>query len=181
MVSVTSDQDSVENQPFQQIGSNIAKGTPPGVTVVTYSNKEGEQAFHGKLIITGVTRSTLYDNMAFIEATQHGISGLTVKDFVGRYGHRSLISELLEVSTSNLSRLFKRKKLDSSKSEMILDTTRVLERASDIFGSVEKANQWLDMKNPALGGQAPIELFKTFKGRELVEQALNKIEYGEFV
>lgn len=121
------------------------------------------------------------DHETFIETTRKGLSGKIVKQAVDALGHRDLFVRLLETTTGNLNRFYRRKTLNTYHSESILDTLRVFSRANSVFGDPDVAREWMDTAIPALGGQTPISLCDTFEGRNLVQAALRKIEYGEFV
>ncbi len=121
------------------------------------------------------------DHETFIKATRKGLSGKIVKQAVDALGHRDLFVRLLETTTGNLSRFYRRKSLNSYHSEGILDTLRVFSKANSAFGDPDLAREWMDTAIPALGGQTPISLCDTFEGRSLVQAVLRKIEYGEFV
>ena len=121
------------------------------------------------------------DNETFIEATRKGLSGEIVKQAVDALGHRDLFVRLLETTTGNLSRFYRRKTLNTYHSEGILDTLRLFSKANSVFGDPDVTREWMDTALPALGGRTPISLCDTFAGRSLVQVALRKIEYGEFV
>jgi putative toxin-antitoxin system antitoxin component (TIGR02293 family) len=121
------------------------------------------------------------DHETFIETTRKGLSGKIVKQAVDALGHRDLFVRLLETTTGNLNRFYRRKTLNTYHSESILDTLRVFSKANSVFGDPDVAREWMDTAIPALGGQTPISLCDTFEGRNLVQAALRKIEYGEFV
>ena len=121
------------------------------------------------------------DHETFIEATRKGLPGNIVKQAVDALGHRELFVRLLETTTGNLNRFYRRKSLNAYHSEGILDTLRVFSRANSVFGDPEIAGEWLDTAIPALGGRTPISLCDTFEGRNLVKVALRKIEFGEFI
>jgi len=121
------------------------------------------------------------DHETFIEATRKGLSGKIVKQAIDALGHRDLFVRLLETTTGNLNRFYSRKTLNSYHSEGILDTLRVFSKANSVFGDSDRAGEWMDTAIPGLGGQTPISLCDTFEGRDLVQVALRKIEYGEFV
>ena len=76
--------------------------------------------------------------------------------------------------------MYRRKALGPAQSEVLLDTLRVFFRATSAFGSLDRASEWLDTALPALGGQRPIDLCDTFEGRRLVQDAIQRIEHGEF-
>jgi putative toxin-antitoxin system antitoxin component (TIGR02293 family) len=121
------------------------------------------------------------DHETFIEASRKGLPGNIVKQAIEALGHRDLFVRLLETTTGNLSRFYRRKNLNTSHSEGILDTLRVFSKANSVFGDSDVASEWMDTALPALGGRTPISLCDTFEGRNLVQIALRKIEYGEFV
>ena len=95
-------------------------------------------------------------------------------------GHRELIVGLMGTTSGNLHRVYRRKALSPAQSEVLLDTLRVFLGATDAFGSLERANEWLDAPLPALDGERPADLCDTFEGRRLVQHAIHRIEHGEF-
>jgi putative toxin-antitoxin system antitoxin component (TIGR02293 family) len=121
------------------------------------------------------------DRTLFITLTRKGLPGDVLKQAVVKLGHRELFVRLLETTTGNLNRFYRRKALTQSQSEAVLDTLRLFSKATSVFGDQEKALQWLECSIPALGDQIPIDLCDTFEGRKMVQGALRKIEYGEFV
>jgi len=121
------------------------------------------------------------DRTNFITFTRKGLSGEVLKQAVVTLGYRELFVRLLETTTGNLSRFYRRKALTQSQSEGVLDTLRLFSKATSVFGDPKKAKQWLECSIPALGDQVPIDLCDTFEGRKMVQGALRKIEYGEFV
>ena len=127
-----------------------------------------------------VPAAVFSNHETFIEATRRGLSGKIVKQAVDALGHRDLFVRLLETSTGNLNRVYRRKALNTYHSEGILDTLRVFSMANSVFGDPDISSEWMDTALPALGGQTPISLCDTFEGRNLVQIALRKIEYGEF-
>lgn len=132
--------------------------------------------------IKGIAISTqvFEDSAKFIRTVQEGLSGAIVRQAVESVGHRELFISILGVQSSNLSKVYRRKRLNKNDSESVLDFLRVFRYATDVFEDAEKANEWLETKVPALGGKRPIELCDTFEGRELVRAALCSIEYGDF-
>lgn len=57
---------------------------------------------------------------------------------------------------------------------------RVLERAKEVFGDPEKAREWINTPNLALGNK-PIALLETEEGEGAVLGVLNSIETGGVV
>lgn len=56
----------------------------------------------------------------------------------------------------------------------------MLAKATEVFGSKERAEEW--MAKPAMGldGQRPIDLLQTLQGTELVSDFLTRLEYGVY-
>ncbi len=121
------------------------------------------------------------DRNSFIRAARRGLPGEVIRQAVNILGHREVFVRLLGTTRGNLNRHYCRKALSPVQSEGILDMLRVFARAITVFGDVNSAREWLDTTLPAMGGHSPLEMCDTFTGRALVQGALNKIEYGEFV
>ena len=79
------------------------------------------------------------DQATFIEATRNGVSGEVLRQAVEALGHRDLFVRLLETTTGNLSRFYRRKALNAYHSEGILDTLRVFSKAIRVFGDSDIA------------------------------------------
>ena len=127
-----------------------------------------------------VAPETLADDAAYIRAARRGLSGAVVRQAVGVLGRRETLAQLLGATPANLNRLYRRSALGRGQSEALLDMLRVVSRAVHVFGTLDRANEWLDVALPALGGRRPIDLCDTFQGRRLVSDAIRRIEYGEF-
>jgi putative toxin-antitoxin system antitoxin component (TIGR02293 family) len=56
----------------------------------------------------------------------------------------------------------------------------LMAHALDTFGTADKARSWLATPNPALNDEEPLELARTAKGAERVEEVLTRIDYGIF-
>jgi putative toxin-antitoxin system antitoxin component (TIGR02293 family) len=64
-----------------------------------------------------------------------------------------------------------------SKTWMLAETVA---KASEVFGGREAAERW--MVKPAMGldGMRPIDLLRTSQGAELVNEFLERLEYGVY-
>lgn len=58
---------------------------------------------------------------------------------------------------------------------------RVTSSVEKVYGSRERAQQWLNRPNPRLDGRAPITLLDTDNGMQRVEELLGQIDEGFFV
>jgi putative toxin-antitoxin system antitoxin component (TIGR02293 family) len=56
----------------------------------------------------------------------------------------------------------------------------ILARATDLLGSQEEAERWLQKPAMALDGRRPIDLLSTPAGVELVDDHLVRLEYGVY-
>jgi putative toxin-antitoxin system antitoxin component (TIGR02293 family) len=57
----------------------------------------------------------------------------------------------------------------------------ILAKATTVFGSQERAEQWLERPATGLNRRRPIDLLSTPAGVELVEDFLERLEYGVYV
>jgi putative toxin-antitoxin system antitoxin component (TIGR02293 family) len=57
----------------------------------------------------------------------------------------------------------------------------ILAKATEVFGSQEEAEQWLQRPAIGLNQRRPIDLLETPAGLELVEDYLERLEYGVYV
>lgn len=55
---------------------------------------------------------------------------------------------------------------------------KLYQRASDVLGTVEKAEIWMKRENRALGNIIPISLIDTEEGRKTIDNILGRIEHG---
>ena len=117
---------------------------------------------------------------AFIRTVRAGVPGGVVRSVIKAFNNRELIARVLDISASNLSRVYRVKHMSRTDSEELLDMIRIYRQAIAVFGSTEKAIEWIKTPLSALSGESAEDLFDTFEGRQWVAQALRKIEYGEF-
>ena len=62
-------------------------------------------------------------------------------------------------------------------SELCAET---LAKATEVLGSKDDAQRWLEMAALGLDGQRPIDLLQTPAGAELVNDFLTRLEYGVY-
>jgi putative toxin-antitoxin system antitoxin component (TIGR02293 family) len=72
-------------------------------------------------------------------------------------------------------------KLTVEESDRVLRMMRALSQAEEVYGSRERALQWLRLRNSRLSRRTPVELLKTDAGSRIVEELLVQIDEGIFV
>src|SRR5580704_15196458 len=75
----------------------------------------------------------------------------------------------------------RREKLTVEESDRVLRVIRVLSLTESIYGSRDRALDWLRKPNARLDGRAPLSLLKTDTGSRIVEEMLIQIDEGMFV
>jgi putative toxin-antitoxin system antitoxin component (TIGR02293 family) len=103
------------------------------------------------------------------------------------------VSHLLFIQTDSLEkafgmslRTFQRRKdapdkpLSQEQSGRTWKFAEILAKATDVFGSQEEAEQWLERPAIGLNQRSPIDLLATPAGIELVEQYLTRLAYGVY-
>ena len=101
----------------------------------------------------------------------------------------SLISrpEVFEKAVGISLRTFQRRKaeeapkpLNPEQSGRAWKFAEILAKASTVFGSQEDAERWMETPAVGLNQHRPIDLLSTTAGTELVEQYLERIEFGVY-
>jgi putative toxin-antitoxin system antitoxin component (TIGR02293 family) len=101
-------------------------------------------------------------------------------EFMGFSLHE--VAELFEVDPSTLFRWKKEdKKLSKMQTKAILDMDKIVAKGIKVFGTKALFHEWLQAQNFALGGQKPIDLLKDPLKRDLVEDAVEAMAYGNIL
>jgi putative toxin-antitoxin system antitoxin component (TIGR02293 family) len=93
----------------------------------------------------------------------------------------------LEKAVGMSLRTFQRRKdapakpLSQEQSGRTWKFAEILAKATEVFGSQEEAEQWLERPATGLDRQRPIDLLATPAGVELVEDFLQRLEYGVYM
>lgn len=72
------------------------------------------------------------------------------------------------------------KTLSSEQSGRAWKLAEVVAKATGVFGSLEEAERWLDRPAIGLNQKRPIDLLSTTAGIEVVEQYLERMEFGVY-
>lgn len=90
------------------------------------------------------------------------------------------LAAMLHIRSRTLSRRKDSGRLAGMESDRLFRLARIFAHALDVFESEDRARDWLESENRALGGQRPIELLDTDAGSQEVDDVLGRIEHGIF-
>jgi putative toxin-antitoxin system antitoxin component (TIGR02293 family) len=90
------------------------------------------------------------------------------------------LSELIGISPATLHRRQKQGKLLPLESDRVVRYEQLVLAAKRVFGSLDKAVNWLRLPQRGLGGAVPLDYAKTEIGAREVEKLLGRIEYGVY-
>ncbi len=90
------------------------------------------------------------------------------------------LARKLGIARATLHRRKVSGRLGADESDKVLRFARLLAQATDVFGGVEEARQWLSFPQYGLGGAVPLDFAGTEVGAREVEKLLGRIEYGVY-
>ncbi|WP_367374965.1 antitoxin Xre/MbcA/ParS toxin-binding domain-containing protein [Pseudomonas lini] len=125
------------------------------------------------------------DRMEIYRAVKNGFPLQSVLDMIENsevYKQRGVLSKIVGASDRTLARRLKtpNEALTAEQSTRALNYAEVLEKATDVLGSRELAEQWMVKPARGLDGEVPIDLISNSVGYELVTDFLTRIEYGVY-
>ena len=92
---------------------------------------------------------------------------------------RTAFAQVLGTSLRTLQRKSgEGERLGPAASDRLARVTRILNLASHVFGTLEKASTWLTSKSAAFDDEIPLYMLDTDTGSERVQQELRQIEFG---
>lgn len=93
---------------------------------------------------------------------------------------KDFAADLLDISYKTVTRYQKeKKKLSPLQSEYILKTIVLFNKGSQVFGSKESFNRWLDKPAFGLGSRVPRAFIPTVSGINYIMDELNRIAHGD--
>jgi putative toxin-antitoxin system antitoxin component (TIGR02293 family) len=124
---------------------------------------------------------TSSDRYALVREAQKGIPARTVNDLILITNNKKdFFADLLHISVKTLDRYTKENKnFSPTNSEQVLKYFSLYEKSTELFGSIESFNRWLQMPNYGLFWEKPIDLMQTAGGVDLVMEELIRIEFGD--
>nr|WP_295866566.1 antitoxin Xre-like helix-turn-helix domain-containing protein [uncultured Chitinophaga sp.] len=125
-----------------------------------------------------VSGSGYYD---FIELSRSGVLKRALVN-LSRQLSFSLaeLAQVLHISERTLQRYADDAKLSADTSERAILLSRLYQRGTEVFGSLENFKEWMRTPLPAFNYQLPISLLDTTFGFQLIEDELGRIEHGIF-
>ncbi len=89
------------------------------------------------------------------------------------------LAQILGITSKTLQRKRKaRTTLTPVESDRLYRVQSIFALAIKVLGTHEDAKEWLNTPQIDLGDRVPLELFTTSAGASLVEEVLNRMEYG---
>jgi putative toxin-antitoxin system antitoxin component (TIGR02293 family) len=93
----------------------------------------------------------------------------------------TVLSQKLGIPLRTLTRrLSQGSRLTAAESDRTVRLARVYAGAVEMIGDEEKAAEWLQTPNRALGGERPLDRLDTDVGARTVEDILGRIAYGVY-
>nr|WP_314526407.1 antitoxin Xre/MbcA/ParS toxin-binding domain-containing protein [uncultured Pseudomonas sp.] len=125
------------------------------------------------------------DRMAIYRAVKNGFPLQSVLDMIDSsevYKQRGVLSKIVGASDRTLARRLKtpNEVLTPEQSTRALNYAEVFEKATQVLGSRELAEQWIVKPARGLDGEIPIDLIANSVGYELVNDFLIRMEYGVY-
>ncbi len=90
------------------------------------------------------------------------------------------LAKMLGMSRATLHRRKKAYHLDVAESDRLVRYSRLMGRASAVFGSLESGRSWLLAPAITFNGEAPLNYADTELGARAVEDLLGRLEHGVF-
>ena len=120
---------------------------------------------------------------ALVHTVSKGLSFRAFEQFVSTTGLSSAAAAaLVNIPTRTLTRRKQAGRLEPDESDRLLRASRVIGRTMDLFeGDRDRAREWLERPQPALGGATPFDLVRTEVGALAVERLVDQLEQGIFV
>jgi putative toxin-antitoxin system antitoxin component (TIGR02293 family) len=130
-----------------------------------------------------VLRQKLRHPLDVHRALTDGLPGMALLHLVDQISSlRDFIEPAFGVSRRTVQRLkvAPDRRLSTEQSGRVWQFAEVLVRATQVLGSQQEAEQWLERPAIGLDQQRPIDLLATPAGVKLVEELLERLEYGVY-
>ncbi|HWL27919.1 MAG TPA: antitoxin Xre/MbcA/ParS toxin-binding domain-containing protein [Burkholderiaceae bacterium] len=115
----------------------------------------------------------------WIPLVRKGLPPACAVEIAERLGFsRTELANILGISTATLRKRQRSAHLTVTESSRLLRQANIVQRADEVFESLDNALAWLKSPNLALGSVTPMSLLDTELGAEEVRRRLGRIEQG---
>lgn len=128
----------------------------------------------------GQLHSIFQDSIALLTLSKQGINYSLFQEIVNSSSFSlKEWSKFLHITERTLQRYKKEQKtFEMIHSERIIEIAKLQNRGTEIFGSRDNFDQWMNSKIIALGGIMPVELLDSAFGIDILMDELGRIEHG---
>ncbi|MDO3644472.1 antitoxin Xre/MbcA/ParS toxin-binding domain-containing protein [Mucilaginibacter sp. L3T2-6] len=129
-----------------------------------------------------IVNSPVQSDFDLITLSSEGLTKASLDALISHLGisKKSFSENILDTSVKTLERKKSTDKLDRRTSSHIIEITKVVEHAFEVFEDEEKVKHWLNSPNRALNNIKPIDLFYLPTGLGMVNDILGRIEEGVY-
>lgn len=131
-------------------------------------------------VIYGRYNPQLADPGTIVFTAQKGVAATIFDDVVALYGHSQYMAEVLDLNLKTIQK-YKTQHipLSPARSELMLKLVALFKKGAMIFGSKKAFIDWLECPAIGIDHRLPMDLLRTSGGIELVEEELDRIQYGD--
>lgn len=117
-----------------------------------------------------------------LNVVNEGISKSSLDTLISHLGitKKQFVENTLDLSIKTVERKNANETFDRKTSSHILEVTKVVKHAFDVFESEEGVQRWLNSPVQALNNMKPLDLFYSPTGLSLVDNILTRIEEGVY-
>ncbi len=132
------------------------------------------------IAIYGRYDTDLTDSGSVVFAAQDGVSASIFDDVVALYGQTQYIAEILDLNLKTIQKYKNQHiKLSPARSELMLKLVALYRKGVAIFGDRDAFLRWLEKPAYGIDRRVPHDLLRTSGGIELVDEELDRIQYGD--
>lgn len=166
------------------LGAGVTQDAADAVVVSESSDEIGRVAklLGGRRVL----RRTMQTPLDAHDALERGLPSAALVYMVERLRSLGSNPDSLEKAVGMSLRTFQRRREAGAKPLTLEQGARtwkfaeILTKATEVFGSQQEAERWMEQPATALEQRRPIDLMTTPAGVELVENLLVRLEYGVY-
>jgi putative toxin-antitoxin system antitoxin component (TIGR02293 family) len=126
-------------------------------------------------------RKSISRDVDLINLTREGVKKSTLKTLAAYLGiTMEMMSGLLHTSYRNIQRKDDDSRLDTLKTERVLELASFTQRGIEVIGTKDAFAEWIQSPLIALGNKKPLDFLDTSFGIQLLTKMLGRIEQGVF-